>query len=78
MPDHAVFLIHHTQPGRRDEVRAVWMEHMAPIVSANARHLRLGRFRRNGRDRRGEHRSDGNHVNVNAGCGDQRLYVGRV
>lgn len=39
MPNHGVFLIHRTEPGRRDDVRAVWMEHMAPAVAANPDHL---------------------------------------
>lgn len=36
---HAVFLVHRARPGRRDEVHAVWNEHMAPAVEANADHL---------------------------------------
>ncbi len=39
MSNHAVFLIHRTQPGRRDDVRAVWAEHMAPAIATNPDHL---------------------------------------
>lgn len=35
----AVFLIHRTLPGRRDDVRTVWMEHMSPAVEGNPGHL---------------------------------------
>lgn len=35
----ALFIKHRTQPGRRSEVQAVWLRHMAPAVAANADHL---------------------------------------
>lgn len=37
--NQALFLIHRTLPGRRDDVRTVWMEHMSPAVEANPDHL---------------------------------------
>ena len=36
---HAIFIIHRTQPGQRDAVKAVWMKHMAPAISENDSHL---------------------------------------
>lgn len=39
MTEIAVIIRHQTQPGRRDEVRAVWETHMAPAVAANPGHL---------------------------------------
>jgi quinol monooxygenase YgiN len=39
MTDHAVLLVHRTKPGRREDVRDVWMEHMAPAVRGNDDHL---------------------------------------
>lgn len=39
MSEHGVFLIHRTLPGRRDDVRSIWMEYMAPAVDANPDHL---------------------------------------
>lgn len=39
MAHHGVFLIHRTQPGRREAVRDVWTSHMAPAVSDNDDHL---------------------------------------
>lgn len=35
----AVFLTHHTHPGRRDDVRAVWERHLQPAIAANPGHL---------------------------------------
>lgn len=34
----ALIIKHKTQPGKRDEVRAVWERHMAPAVSSNPGH----------------------------------------
>lgn len=34
----ALIIKHKTQPGKRDEVRAVWEKHMAPAVSSNPGH----------------------------------------
>lgn len=39
MQPHGVFLVHRTQPGRREDVRDVWMTHMAPAVAGNDDHL---------------------------------------
>lgn len=39
MNTFAVIIKHKTQPGKRDEVRAVWEKHMAPAVAANPGHL---------------------------------------
>ena len=38
MTSLALIIKHKTQPGKRDEVRAVWVKHMAPAVSANPGH----------------------------------------
>jgi quinol monooxygenase YgiN len=35
----AVLIKHKTLPGKRDEVFAVWKEHMAPAIAANPGHL---------------------------------------
>lgn len=35
----AVFLVHHTRPGQRDAVRAVWERHMQPAIAANPGHV---------------------------------------
>ena len=34
----ALIVKHKTQPGKRDQVRAVWEKHMAPAISANPGH----------------------------------------
>lgn len=34
----ALIIRHKTQPGRRDEVHAIWLRHMAPAVASNAGH----------------------------------------
>lgn len=39
MTTHALFLTHTTRDGRRDEVRAVWQQHLAPSIAANPEHL---------------------------------------
>jgi quinol monooxygenase YgiN len=39
MSSHAVFIVHRTAPGRRDDVRAVWERHMVPAIAANPGHL---------------------------------------
>lgn len=38
MTQLALIIKHKTQPGKRDEVRAVWEKYMAPAVSENAGH----------------------------------------
>lgn len=38
MNTHALFLKHHTKPGLRDEVEAVWRRHMLPAVDQNEGH----------------------------------------
>jgi quinol monooxygenase YgiN len=38
MTSFAVIIKHKTQPGKRDQVRAVWEKHMAPAVSSNPGH----------------------------------------
>lgn len=35
----ALLIKHKTQPGKREDVRAVWEKHMAPAISANAGHM---------------------------------------
>jgi len=39
MTQLALIIKHKTQPGRRDDVRAVWEKHMAPAVSGNPGHV---------------------------------------
>lgn len=39
MPSTALFIIHKTKPGRRDEVKSLWLKHMAPAIEDNAGHL---------------------------------------
>lgn len=39
MSHTALFIRHQTRPGKRDEVQAVWQEHMAPAIAANAGHI---------------------------------------
>lgn len=39
MSQVAVLVTHQTQPGRREEVRALWERHMAPAVAANTGHV---------------------------------------
>ncbi len=38
MPSFALIITHQTQPGKRDEVRKAWEEHLAPAISANPNH----------------------------------------
>lgn len=38
MSQTAVIIKHKTLPGKRDEVRRVWEEHMAPAIAANPGH----------------------------------------
>ena len=38
MSHTALFIRHKTHPGKRDEVQAVWLKHMAPAIAANAGH----------------------------------------
>jgi len=35
----ALIVTHHALPGRRDAVRTVWEQHMAPAIDANPGHL---------------------------------------
>lgn len=35
----ALFIVHRTQPGQREQVRQVWLRHMAPAIQANDGHL---------------------------------------
>ncbi len=37
--EHALFIVHRTNPGKRDEVRAVWEKHMAPAIAKNDGHI---------------------------------------
>ncbi len=37
--NRAIFLIHRTLPGRRDDVQAEWDRHLRPAVEANPDHL---------------------------------------
>ena len=39
MATFGVFIDHRTKPSQRDAVRAVWLRHMAPAISANPGHL---------------------------------------
>lgn len=39
MTQLALIIKHKTQPGKRDEVRAVWEKHMEPAVSRNPGHV---------------------------------------
>ncbi len=39
MSQVAVIVTHRTQPGRREDVRAVWEKHMVPAVTANPGHV---------------------------------------
>ena len=39
MSKSALFIIHRARPGRRDEVRDVWLRHMRPAVEGNPAHL---------------------------------------
>ena len=38
MTSFALIVKHRTQPGKRDEVRAVWERHMAPAIAVNPGH----------------------------------------
>ena len=38
MTSFALIVKHRTQPGKRDEVHAVWERHMAPAIAANPGH----------------------------------------
>jgi quinol monooxygenase YgiN len=38
MASTALFIRHKTLPGKRDDVRAVWLKHMAPAIQANPGH----------------------------------------
>lgn len=39
MSSTALFIKHKTLPGKRSQVQATWLKHMAPAVQANAGHL---------------------------------------
>ncbi len=39
MSSTALFIIHQTKPGKRDEVKKIWLKHMAPAIQGNAGHL---------------------------------------
>jgi quinol monooxygenase YgiN len=39
MSSTALFIVHTAKPGKRDEVKRIWLKHMAPAVQANAGHL---------------------------------------
>jgi quinol monooxygenase YgiN len=39
MTSTALFIIHHTKPGKREEVKKVWLKHMAPAIQNNSGHL---------------------------------------
>ena len=39
MATTALFISHRSKPGRRDELKAVWLKHMAPAIQANPGHL---------------------------------------
>ena len=52
MSGHGVLLVHRTKPGRRADVRDVWMAHMAPAVAGNDEHLGVLLLLRSRRRRR--------------------------
>lgn len=35
----ALFISHNAKPGKRDELKAAWLKHMAPAIQANPGHL---------------------------------------
>ena len=35
----ALFIVHQTKPGKRQDVQDIWAKHMAPAVQANPGHL---------------------------------------
>ncbi len=39
MTGYALLIQHRTLPGKRDDVQAVWREHMQPAIAANPAHL---------------------------------------
>ena len=39
MSSTALFIIHQTKPGKRNEVKAIWLRHMAPAIQGNPGHL---------------------------------------
>ena len=39
MSSTALFIIHQTKQGKREEVKMVWLKHMAPAIQENAGHL---------------------------------------
>ena len=39
MSQVAVFVVHKTKPGKREQVQAVWQQHMAPAIEGNPGHL---------------------------------------
>jgi quinol monooxygenase YgiN len=38
MSSIALFIIHKTKAGKRDEVKAIWLKYMAPAVQDNSEH----------------------------------------
>jgi quinol monooxygenase YgiN len=39
MAGFALFITHHTKPGKRDAVRAIWERHMQPAIANNPGHI---------------------------------------
>jgi len=39
MSTAALFIIHKTKPGMRNDVKEVWMRNMAPAIQSNPQHL---------------------------------------
>lgn len=39
MIKRAVFIVHRTKPGRREQVLAVWQKHLQPSITDNIDHL---------------------------------------
>lgn len=39
MQTTALFIVHRTKPGRREDVKKIWLKHMAPAIQENAGHL---------------------------------------
>ena len=39
MSTTALFISHRVKPGKRNDLKAVWLRHMAPAIQANAGHL---------------------------------------
>lgn len=39
MSTHALFIVHRTKPGRRDDAQAVWDRNLRPLIEANEDHV---------------------------------------